>query len=186
MNLADLAHNLDLPETDVASKAWDLARARQRERRRRVAIGSAGAATILLAVGLSTLSFRAGPTAPQPADRVDHGSLNSREFAVAVSVARQEADRLADPVTSAYATVAVGTVGDSNTGYECTSGKLLHIKLIGDFNHVVHGSMPGQRYEPTTAVLITADPEGGHACLISVTTGPQTPDADSTLLFTNG
>lgn len=113
-----------------------------------------------------------------------HGALTDREFDVAVAVARQEVDKLGLPITSATATVGEGTVTDSNIGQPCTSGTLLHIKLIGDFHTIPHGGVPGQPYEPTTAVLITADPESGQACLIGVATGEQRPEDGSVLLFT--
>jgi len=87
-------------------------------------------------------------------------------------------------ITSATATVGEGTVADSNTGHPCTSGTLLHIKLIGDFHTIDHGGIPGQPYEPTSAVLITADPESEQACLIGVSTGEQKPKAGSVALFT--
>ena len=122
-------------------------------------------------------------TAP-PGQTGYHGPLTDHEFVVAVAVARQEVDKLGLPITSATATVGEGTVADSNTGHPCTSGTLLHIKLIGDFHTIPHGGIAGQPYEPTSAVLITADPESEQACLIGVSTGEQQPKASSAVLFT--
>jgi len=67
------------------------------------------------------------------------------------------------PFTSATATVSSGFLTQSNTGHPCRSGTLIHIDLIGDFHEVLHGGVVGPPYEPTTAVLITADPESGQA-----------------------
>jgi hypothetical protein len=119
-----------------------------------------------------------------PGQTDDHGPITDHEFAVAVAVARQEVDKLGLPITSATATVGQGTVADSNTGHPCASGTLLHIKLIGDFHTIPHGGIPGQPYEPTSAVLITADPESEQGCLIGVSTGEQKPKAGSVVLFT--
>jgi hypothetical protein len=118
-----------------------------------------------------------------------HGSLTDREFSVAVAVARAEVEKYAATVTSATATVGTGTVTDPNAGPACTSGTLLHIKLIGTFPTIVVGGpstgAPGASNDYTvSAVLITADPETGKACDISVETGPQAPDPGATLLFT--
>jgi hypothetical protein len=198
MNFADLVDQLDLPETNIAEYAWDAAR--RRTRRRRVVVVVVSVALILAVAGVSALSLRDDPTRLQPADTgrtptvpetsetaptdIDNNALTDHEFAVAVAVARQEVERLGLPITSATATVGEGTVSDSNTGHACVSGTLLHIKLIGDFHKIPHFSMPGQPYEPTSAVLLTADPESEQACLIGVSTGEQEPKANSVVLFT--
>lgn len=199
MNLADLVEHIDLPETHVAERAWVLARRRQR--RRHAAVTAASAALVLAVVGVSALSLGDEPARPRPAGTdptpsssltsgpspsgIDHDPLTDHEFAVAVAVARGEIERLdlGGLVTSATATVGEGTVTDSNTGHPCASGSLLHVKLIGDFGKILHGSMPGQTYEPTSAVSITADPQSGQACLIGVATGEQSPQANAVVLF---
>ncbi len=85
--------------------------------------------------------------------------------------------RIAATITSATATVGVGTETEANVGPPCTSGTLLHIKLIGTFPTIVVGGAPTDN-APTasadysvTAVLITADPASGKACLVGVQTG---------------
>ena len=115
-----------------------------------------------------------------------HGSLTDHEFDVAVAIARAEVAKAAATITSATATVGAGTDMDPNAGPPCTSGTLLHIKLIGTFNivHGVNGGQPTPVSEPVSGVLITADPESGKACDLSVQTGPTTPDPGATLLFT--
>lgn len=115
-----------------------------------------------------------------------HGSLTDREFNVAVAVARAEAAKDAATVTSATATIGEGVETKPNAGPPCTSGTLLHIKLIGTFNNiaVAGGPTAGNDYS-VSAVLITADPESGKACLVSVQTGPTAPDPGATVLFTS-
>jgi hypothetical protein len=112
-----------------------------------------------------------------------HGSLTDREFNVAVAIARAEADKDGAAISSATATIGKGTETAPNAGPPCTSGSLLHIKLIGTFNNIAVAGGPtvGNGYS-VSALLITADPQSGKACLISVQTGSTTPDAGATLL----
>jgi hypothetical protein len=117
-----------------------------------------------------------------------HGELTDREFNVAVAVARAETEKYAATVISATATVGAGTDLDPNAGPACTSGTLLHIKLIGTFPTIAVGGpstgAPGASNDySVTAVLITADPESGKPCGISVRIGTNAPDPGATLLF---
>ena len=126
-----------------------------------------------------------------------HGSLTDAEFKVAVAVARAEVAKEAATITSATATIGAGTETETNVGPPCTSGTLLHIKLIGTFPHIVTTGRPldgasSDSGVPTdgsgfsvTAVLITADPASGKACLVSVQIGTVAPDPGATLLFTS-
>jgi hypothetical protein len=174
----------------------------------RLAVAAAVAGAVVLAVVLSVVLARhssdraplggastptiaspsiASPTVTSP---TGHGSLTDHEFAVAVDIARREADRTARSITSATATVGQGTVTDSNTGHKCASGTVLHIKLIGEFNVGIAGAvLPGNTAAPQDitvhAMLITADPESGEECLISVQVGNVTPDPGATVLFTH-
>jgi hypothetical protein len=94
-------------------------------------------------------------------------------------------------VTSATATVGAGTVTDPNAGPACTSGTLLHIKLIGTFPTISVGLLPtagapdASNDTSVTTVLVTADPESGKPCDIGVRIDPTTPDPGATLLFTH-
>jgi hypothetical protein len=94
-------------------------------------------------------------------------------------------------ITSATATIGAGTETETNVGPPCTSGTLLHIKLIGTFPTISVGlgptaGAPGASNDySVSAVLITADPESGKACLLGVQTGPTTPDPGAALLFTH-
>jgi len=151
-------------------------------------------ATCLLAIlsigGCASSSSRATGDQRVSSPAPGHGSLTDHEFGVAVAVARAEADKDASSITSATATVGKGTVTNPNDGPPCTSGTLLHIKLIGTFPTIVAappstGAVSASNDYSVSAVLITADPESGKACLISVQTGATTPDPGATLLFTN-
>jgi hypothetical protein len=111
-----------------------------------------------------------------------HGSLTDREYNVAVAVAEAEAAKAgATADTSATATVGAGTETDPNAGPACTSGTLLHIKLIGSFNAVTTDLTDA----PITTMLITADPASGKPCLIGVRVDQTSPDPGAAVLFTS-
>jgi hypothetical protein len=157
-----------------------------------VLTASTAAACLLATFAIGGCTSSAGhvldePASPAPA----HGSLTEAQFNVAVAVARAEIAKYKATVTSATATVGEGTVTDPNAGPACTSGTLLHIKLLGTFPTIVVAP-PSTNDAPTadndysvTAVSITADPESGKPCDISVQTGSTTPDAGATVLFTH-
>jgi hypothetical protein len=151
---------------------------------------ASGAVACLLAViaigGCASSTSPARDARSSSSSMAAHGPLADQQFNVAVAVARAEIAKYAATVTSATATVGEGTVTDPNAGPPCTSGTLLHIKMIGTFNITTTGSggQPTPSSEPVSAVLITADPETGKACDLSVQTGPTTPDPGATLLFT--
>jgi hypothetical protein len=97
-------------------------------------------------------------------------------------------ERLKDAtIASASFTVSDGTLTQSNTGHVCDSGRLLRIRLIGNFPHIVTtGPYPG---ETTTAqdtivgaVLLTAEYETGKVCLVGVATGEVAPAPGATVL----
>jgi hypothetical protein len=111
-----------------------------------------------------------------------HGSLTDREYNVALAVAEAEAAKAgATATTSATATVGAGTETDPNAGPACTSGTLLHIKLIGSFNAVTTDLTTAS----ITTMLITADPASGKPCLISVRVDQTSPDPGAAVLFTS-
>jgi hypothetical protein len=174
-----------------------------------VSAASRAAACLLAAIavgGCASSASRAVDNSTGSSSAPGNGSLTDHEFSVAVAVARREAAKdSTTSITSATATVGAGTVTDANYGPPCTSGTLLHIKLIGTFNISVAGgptdgapsssapssSAPsggvptdGSGYS-VTAVLITADPASGKACDLRVQIGPVTPDPGATLLFTH-
>jgi len=107
-------------------------------------------------------------------------ALTDKEYAYARELVRSEIRKEGAVLTSATATVGYGTVLDSNVGYPCTSGRLLHIKFIGDFPHITTGGLAVQLGTPLTdmtvhAVNLTADAKTGRPCLIGVQTGKVAP-----------
>lgn len=115
---------------------------------------------------------------------------SARDVETAKNIALREAERSARSVTSATATRSAGTVINSDTGHKCTSGSILHIKLIGTFNIATGGhAVPRGSANPDDSevhgVLITADPDTAQTCLIGVRTGNPEPDPGATVLFTN-
>ena len=102
-------------------------------------------------------------------------SLSQDEIDKALSVAKDEISAERASVSSATAIALVGRVLSSNTGQPCTSGRLLKIKLIGSFPHIVTTGHPVRAGEPipdftVRAMIITADASSGQPCLISVQT----------------
>jgi hypothetical protein len=101
-------------------------------------------------------------------------------YDTAVRLAREQLEGEEATLTSATMRLGEGTVTNTNVGYECTSGRLLRIKLIGTFPHIVTPvipQQPGSDPEDTVvhALVITADAESGRACLVGVQTGDVDP-----------
>jgi len=73
---------------------------------------------------------------------------------------------------------------ESNFGRACSSGRLIDVKLIGDFPHLVttgHPVQPGEHVDFTVhAVAVTADARTGEICLQGVQAGKVAPDAGAT------
>ncbi len=111
-----------------------------------------------------------------------HGDLTDREFAFALRLVRREVHHAHADLTSATVTVGPGTVTEPNRGSACTSGRLLHLKLIGTFPHTVAGGLDHRDTSAPPpdltvhAVLLTADARTGRPCLEGVQTGHVTPD----------
>jgi hypothetical protein len=155
--------------------------------------------TLVWAVGgpmlLLMLSGCAGSAAPSDSavsTSGTHGELTDQEYASAVDLARQEVREDDASISSATVTVGHGRVTDSNLGYSCESGRLLHVKLIGTFPHIAttgHPQDPESAAAPEDftlhAVLLTADAESGRACLKGVQTGAVAPQPESVPLGLN-
>ena len=125
------------------------------------------------------------------AESVPDGTIADRERTLAERIVRQELteERQKDAtIDSASFTVSDGTVNESNTGHVCDSGRLLRIRLIGEFPHIVTtGIYPLEGTETaqdTTvrAVLLTADYQTGKVCLVGVGTGEVAPAPGATVL----
>lgn len=112
---------------------------------------------------------------PQASPNPSEPSLTQGEVTKAVALAKQVIADQGATVSSASAIARAGTTEDTNTGYSCTSGRELQVKLIGTFPHVVTtgGGPTGSAASDSTvrAMLITADAASGRACLIAVQTG---------------
>lgn len=116
--------------------------------------------------------------------------MSADELAKAAAPARRVIASQKSTVYSATVTVSVGKMLDSNTGHPCTSGRLLHIKLIGSFPHTVTTGHPVTPRKPppdftVRAAIITADARTGLACLIGVQTrenGEPKPEPNATVL----
>ena len=145
----------------------------------------AGYADTVTAATRSARSSADPPATTYP----EHGSLSTRDDETAKAIALREARQSAKSVTSATATRSAGRVVDSNTGHACTSGSVLHIRLIGSFTIGIATAGVARPTAPSNddvhAVLITADPDSGRVCLISVRTGAVRPDPGATRLLTD-
>jgi hypothetical protein len=82
-----------------------------------------------------------------------------------------------DDVESASYVLRRGKVGHANTGEPCMSGRLIKVKIIGTFPHIVTTGDPWTSEEDSDvhAVLVTADARTGTPCQIGVQTGDPKP-----------
>ena len=125
-------------------------------------------------------STPSGSAAAQPSD----AQIKSVEAFVQAEA--HHLNQQGNQVTSATIAVAPGTVTQSNTGYPCTSGTLLHIVLNGNFPGILVSGrfVPGGTTAPDTtvrALLITADGHSGRKCLEEVSTATQNPSGTTPL-----
>jgi hypothetical protein len=141
---------------------------------------------MLLLIVLSGCAGSAAPSGSAESTAGTRGELTDREYASAVDLARLEVREGDASISSATVRVGHGRVTDSNLGYSCESGRLLHVKLIGTFPHIVtsgHPQDPKSTAAPEDftvhAVLLTADAESGRACLKGVQTGDVAPEPES-------
>lgn len=130
------------------------------------------------------------PTPSSP-ESGESGNLTDRELSLAESIVRQELseERLKDAtIDSGSVTVSKGTVAQSNTGHACDSGRVLRIRLIGDFPHIAVSvpqsldSTPAAEDVTASGVLLTADHQTGQVCLVGVQTGDIEPADGATIL----
>lgn len=145
------------------------------------------ALAVVAAAALSACDHKA--TSRDPGSAV--GTITDRERTLAERIVRQELDeeRLKDAIIeSASVTVSEGTVAQPNTGHVCDSGRLLRIRLIGDFPHIATSgpvSLDATTAEQDTtvgAVILTADHQTGQVCLVGVRTGDVAPAPGATFL----
>jgi hypothetical protein len=131
------------------------------------------------------------PTSEDPESSAEPGTIADGERTLAERIVRQELseERVIDAtIDSASFTVSDGTVTQSNTGHVCDSGRLLRIRLIGDFPHITttgpYALAGTTTAQDTTvgAVLLTADYQTGKVCLVGVGTGEVAPAPGATVL----
>jgi hypothetical protein len=106
-----------------------------------------------------------------------------------VAAARREVAAESATVSSATVTARSGTLPESNTEFSCRSGRILNVKLIGAFPHIVTTGHPVDRNGTGTpedftvhAVLLAVDAASGRACRIGVRTGDVHPAPRATVL----
>lgn len=114
--------------------------------------------------------------------RHSNNVLTAQEYALARDLVRSEIRREGAILTSATVTVVYANMIDSNIGYRCPSGRLLQIKLIGDFPHTItdgHVIRPGDPTPDFTvhAEVLTAGAKTGSPCLMGVQTGKVAPES---------
>jgi hypothetical protein len=148
------------------------------------------ACLLVLTAGCSSGDHPPREQPPGPAPSAGQGAITDGEYAAALAIAQREAHQGDATVTNATVRVGSGTVTQSNTGYACESGRLLHIKLIGTFPDIVTTGFPIGRGSRTPsaddftvhAVLLTADTGSGRVCLQAVQTGDVSPRPGATTL----
>lgn len=154
-------------------------------RRTSVTIVRVPTAGLVIALLLTACSSRTtddddtSSSAERPPATAENGGLSSEELAFAQELVLNSPGLEDATISSATAVVRHGIVTGPNVGAPCTSGRLIKIRLIGRFPHIVttgHPVGPGEDVDFTvTGVLITADAETGDACLQGVRTGEVSP-----------
>ena len=110
------------------------------------------------------------------------GGMTSQELAFARDLARAEIAKQKATVTSATVTADNNGLDVSNTGYACTTSRILHIRLIGTFPHIVVTPAIGEPDPTPWAVIIDADGKTGRACHEYVQTRSQHPASGAVTL----
>jgi hypothetical protein len=149
-------------------------------RRARVAIA---VITLLAVAGL------AGWAASGRDHATAHGRLSAQEYAAAITAAHQVQATVTGTFVSATAWAGHGRVRDSNTGHTCTSGHVVHVRLIWMAGaSFTHGGIAGggPRDGPRQALIVTADAGTGQPCLIGASYSHVAPGPDETFLYGPG
>ena len=122
-------------------------------------------------VGLVCAAVLTACSAATADDPRPGGSSDDRVLAMARSIAEAtEADQEDAQITSVSMLVRPGRVArsESNVGRPCGSGRLIEVKLIGDFPHIVTAGRPvkpGEHVDFTAhALVVTADARTGKVC----------------------
>ncbi len=144
--------------------------------------------TLAVAAGCAVWFAATGCVSQDTADTVNrrlHNGMSTPEFKVAYGAALRQARKEDARVVTARATLSQ-TAASASTGSPpraCTSGRLLHITLAGQFPHAVRAGDSG-----STAVRgqeLTVDATSGRLCEAHYVTGLIVNDPTSVLLFTD-
>lgn len=111
------------------------------------------------------------------------GGLSGRELTFARNIARYWIAKSGAKVSSASVTATAGKEPSHNVGDACMSGRLLYIRLIGEFPNTAVSPRPGTAEEVSVRSMhITADAKTGRACLVGVGIKGVTPDHNAVIL----
>jgi hypothetical protein len=141
---------------------------------------------LAVATGCATWIAVAGCVSQDPADTVNrrlHNGMSTSEMRIAYGAALRQA-RNEDARVTARATVSEGedSASSNSPPRPCTSGRLLHITLAGQFPHALH---PGDSGSPAErGQELTVDATTGLVCDAHYVTGLIMSDPTSVVLFT--
>ena len=114
-----------------------------------------------------------------------HEGLSDQEYAAALKAAHQVQATVTGTFVSATAWAGPGRVRDSNTGRTCTSGRVVHVRLIwmagASFTH--GGAVGAPRDGPRQALIVTADAATAQPCLIGASYSHVQPRPGETFLY---
>ncbi len=142
--------------------------------------------TLAVATGCATWIAVAGCVSQDTADTVNrrlHNGMSTSEMKIAYGAALRQA-RKEDARVTARATVseAEASASPNSPPPPCTSGRLLHITLAGQFPHAPDPGDPGS--PPVRGQELTVDATTGRVCDAHYLTGVIMTDPTSVLLFT--
>lgn len=137
----------------------------------------------ILAIAVSACGDAPSPT-KSLVSVAAHGGLDARQHAVALQAAHRETARPGRSITVATAKLVDGPIRQPNTKWRCTSSPLVRITLIGDFPDITAAGAPqGRGDDSVHAMILTADPQSRHVCLIGVRTGHVVAEPGAVVLF---
>jgi hypothetical protein len=151
---------------------------------RRAVLALVAAVTVLSVAAAGWLTW--GRT-PADTSTPTHPGLSDQEYAAALKAAHQVQATVTGTFVSATAWAGNGRVRDSNTGHTCTSGRVVHVRLIWMAGaSFTHGGTAGEGPSPDgprQALIVTADAATGQPCLIGASYSHVQPGPDETFLY---
>jgi hypothetical protein len=113
--------------------------------------------------------------------RINHGMTTSEVKIAEAAAIRQARGEDARVTARAIVSEAQASASPSPPPQPCTTGRLLHITLAGDFPH--HRVVSRTDPTPVTAQVMTVDATTGRVCETHYVTGLIPVDPTSVLLF---